>query len=152
MRGRAFFGSSKLMLPGAVIGAVYGPGFSYDLSAWRLVIDEEGNLFQEIDVSQWTAENVHIREHRREHVVIGPEAVLQLLLEAQRLEFSSCKDSYDHSITDQESRLISIRFGEIDKTVRMYAAGWLAMAGNKDIVNLLELWEAIHRYAPFPGR
>lgn len=152
MRGRAFFGSSKLMLPGAVIGAVYGPGFSEDLSSWRLVIDDEGNLFQEIDVWQWTTESVHIQEHRREHVVIGPDAVLQLLLEAQRLEFTSYDDSYDPSITDQPDRIISVRFGEIDKTVHAYAAFGLAAEGNRDMIGFLELWEAIHRYAPFPGR
>lgn len=152
MRGRAFFGSSKLMLPGAVIGAEYGPGFSSDLSRWRLAIDDEGNLFQEIAIWQWTAEKGIVREHRREHVEIGQDTVLQLVLKAQEVGFQSYEDSYQRSITDQSTRTISVRFGEIDKTVCAYAADWLVREGNKDMVGFLELWDAIHACAPFPPR
>jgi hypothetical protein len=150
MRKRAFFRSSKLMLPGAVIGAWYRPGFSHDLSGWRLVVDDEGNLFQDVNVLQWSPERGRVQERRQEHVEIGPDAVPQLLIEAQEMGFSSYESSYDLHVTDQESYILSIRFGEIDKTVEAYGAQWLAREGNQDMIGFLKLWRSLHRHAPFP--
>ena len=138
------------MLPGAVIGATFAPGFTEDLSSWRLVIDDEGNLFQDIKVS--THENQWQGEQRQEYFFIGQDKVIQLLLTAEEVGFMSYKDSYDISVTDQALHVLSIRFGECEKTVTAYGAAWLAYEGDADMKGFLELWKAVHQYAPFPAK
>lgn len=135
------------MLPGAVIGATFRPGFSGDLSSWRLVIDDEGNLFQDTMVWQSMFE-----ERRQEHIHIGTDAVLELLLEAERFGFRSCKEFLRATMEDQSSRSLTIRFGEMDATVEVYGADLLAHEGNLKTIRFLSLWTMIHRYAPFPRR
>jgi hypothetical protein len=152
MKGRAFFGASKLMLPGAVIGATFHPGFSEDLSHWRLAIDEDGNLFQDIKVWRWTKESGIIQEERQEQVQIGVEVVLELLLKAEQLGFHSYQHSYNSNVDDLPSYLISVRFGDADTTVNAHGAGWLVREGNVDMKGFAELWNQIHQYAPFPEK
>ncbi|RYG63529.1 hypothetical protein EON80_21055 [bacterium] len=70
------------MLPGVLIGAEYRGLRLGEAILWRLAIDDEGHLFQDVEIS---SDN----ERRQEQIDIGPEAVMQLLLKAEALEFQS---------------------------------------------------------------
>ncbi len=140
------------MLPGAVIGATFHPGFSEDLSSWRLVIDEDGNLFQDTKVWQWTKESGITQKELHEQVQIDIAVVLELLLKAEQIGFHSFQKSYNATVDDMHSYLISIRFGEADTTVNANGVGWLVREGNMDMKGFAELWKEIHKHAPFPKR
>ncbi len=140
------------MLPGAIIGAKFHSGFSEDLSRWRLVIDEEGNLFQDVKVWRWTKESGIIQEERQEQIHISVEAVLELLLKAEDLGFHSYERSYNATMDDAPSYVISIHCGEVDTTVNATDADWLVREGNTDMRGFMELWKEIHQYAPFPKK
>jgi hypothetical protein len=143
MRARAFFNTpKKVMLPGAVIGATYRPDGFYDLASWRLVIDDEGNLLQEI-ATAWQG------TLRQEQVHIGQDAVLELLLQAESLGFYKFLPSYQAGISNRGRYFISIRFGELDVSVDAYGADWMATEEHDEMKRFMQLWNAIHQFAPF---
>lgn len=136
-------------LPGAIIEAAFSPGFSEDLSNWRLQIDAEGNLLQRIAVWQYIRGAI-VQEKRREQRLIGRDGALRLLLMAEEIGFYGFQDSYEPSVTDLPTYRLRFCDGKSDKAVRAYGAGWLAREGNPDMRRFVELWQAVHEHAPFP--
>ena len=136
------------MLPGAILGATYSPGFDEDLSSWRLVIDDEGNLFQDVKVYQWKRQHL-VNERRQEQVVIGQDAVIRLLLKTEEIGFTRFQDSYSSPILDLPLYRIYLRFGNDNKTVDTDHLKISPYESSMDLKGFCELWEAIHQQAPF---
>jgi hypothetical protein len=90
-----------------------------------------------------------IKERRQEQIHIGSEAVLELLLEAERFGFRSGKEFLGATMDDQSSRTLTVRFGEIDATVEVYGADLLAREGNLRAARFLSLWAMLHQHAPY---
>ncbi len=156
---KAYFRSTKAQVPSvktkvsdAVIETVFWPGFSISQSHWRLIIDKNGNLFQDTSVCEWTPETGIVKGRRQEHLHIGVDALASLLLKAEEVGFLSYQDSYDADhVTDLEFSTIRI-CGAKEKKVKTYGAGWLAYHGDSDMKGYMELWKVIHAYAPFPPK
>lgn len=142
MRARAFFRSSKLLLPGAIIGARFFPGLAFDLTHWRLMIDDEGNLYQDVQIV-----NTGQRDRQLLHVVIGYDAVLNLLLMVERwnsLSFVPPTTTYDDAAVYE----LAICYEDINTHLRVQGADIEADRGNVQMQRFMEVWRAVHRFAP----
>ncbi|WP_171475803.1 hypothetical protein [Frigoriglobus tundricola] len=128
------------------------PGFSDDLSRWRITISHDGGLRQEIFLA--ISSNMYCDELRREAVQLRPADVDEILALADRIGFRGFRDSYSHEtmvVTDLPCWFISVRFGAEVKTVHAYGPYSIAREeNNRDMAGFVELWERIHRHVPYP--
>lgn len=138
------------MLPGVLIGAIYEPGFSADLSHWRLVIDDAGELYQDVHIA--TPAKSYADERRQEHVAIGQTAVLDLLLLAERLGFATFAAQPEVLVDDAPTYIVYIGFARLDKIVMKRGPLACTPEDFPQWHDFSTLWDAIHAAAPFPTK
>lgn len=131
-----------------VILAEFRPGFSWDLTTWRIIIDREGRLFQEVEqfIPGITDE---LGFHK---VEIGVDAVLDLLIKADEIGFAAFQQSYSSGLhlSDMPAYRLVVHIAEEPKEVWAEAPEYQASLGNRDVQGFMELWHAVHSYAPYP--
>lgn len=152
-RGRAERISREMSADDVIAAGQILPGFSDDLSTWRIVINRDGRLRQQIDLA--TSENNYREESAQKTALIAPEDVQAILAVANEIGFHNFNEYYEHefdSVTDLQTCSITIRFGDEVKTVEAYGPDDIAREeNNQDMVGFMRLWELIHRHAPYPG-
>ncbi len=131
------------------------PAFSEDLSTWRIEIDDTGLLVQEIRES--THANGYSSERRRAMGRVSSSDLEEILEIAERVGFERLDEHISSSTlhaTDQETVSISIRYGESVKRVEVYGPIIIAMfdPDYRHLKGFVELWERIHRQAPYPSK
>ena len=133
--------------PDICVAAFFSPGFSEDLSSWKLTLSSSGILIQDIKISRagnWQG------EQRREERNVGAEFVAQVLKRADELDFWNLKVESNSSITDTPSLRLAIRHGEKSRVYAPESVGFHAYEGNESARRFIELWDLIHSHAPFP--
>jgi hypothetical protein len=134
-----------------VIGAaLINPGFSPHDTVWRLTIDRDGLLRQEVRTRNY--QRTPMDEFHYGEIKVANEELSAILEVANRIGFRNLSDVYeDDRITDQATLWLAVRFGTGLKTVQAYAPVWWAARGQQEMIAFLELWGNIHRFAPFPS-
>ncbi len=134
--------------------ALLSPGFASDLSTWRLTINRDSLLSQEIRVANY--EDSYRAQMRQESTRLPSDELMAIVALAERTGFRNFRDRYEHEtmvVLDLPTLSISIRFGELIKTVEAYGPREIAaQENNQDMVRFVELWNHIHRYAPYPSQ
>jgi hypothetical protein len=138
------------MSEGQVIGAaLLRPGFYPPNTVWRLTIDGKGLLRQEVQIRNY-------QKTPSNEFLCGESKLTNLELEgildlAHQVGFAKLSDRYeDWRVTSQATFWLAVRFETYLKTVEAYAPAWCAARGQTEMVRFLELWDSIHRFAPFP--
>jgi hypothetical protein len=128
--------------------ALLYPRFGPSSANWRLMVNQDGLLRQEVQIWGYPED-----EFRHEEVQLPAGEVGEIVALAERLGFPNFRDSYeDCQVSDQEGLWIAVRFADKLKTVQAYGPIEVAGAQNdRDMLGLLELWARIHRFAPFPS-
>jgi hypothetical protein len=135
-----------------ISAACVTPAFGGDLSTWRVTISREGCLRQEVSLA--TSANSYRGELREEVVQLHLADVQEMLAFADRIGFRDFRDHYTFEtmiVTDLPTWAISVRYGDRIKTVEAYGpAGIARLENNRHMGGFVELWERIHRHAPYP--
>lgn len=135
-----------------ISAAIVSPGFWEDLSTWRVTISRDGRLRQ--DIRLCTGANGYKGESRREVGQVPADELAAMLATAERIGFKDFRDQYEpeDDVDDLGTFSISVRFDGAIKTVEAYGPDWAAeQEGNRDMAGFIELWEQIHRHAPYPA-
>lgn len=136
MKTRGFWSSLSEVPPDAVFIATHSPGFSANLSKWRLIIDEGGNLYQNTDVWECRPEGDILEEYREEQAHIGVDEVNRLLRKAEAV-VQQPMTAPDSMMTDAASNSLMVR---IDGHLKR---------GPPEAEGFFELWREVHQYAPY---
>jgi hypothetical protein len=129
--------------------ALLFPGNVGDLSTWRLAINANGGMCQEID----TAGRSRTVEAR-----VSAEDLAAILAVVERIKFLRFRPHYSAG-TDCDTRAISVRISGFAKRVEADTPGIIASARHglvnsqdaQDMRGFMELWERIHRHLPDGG-
>src|SRR5258707_275354 len=99
-----------------VVGAaLLSPGFAPDCSVWRLTINEDGILHQEMRISN--SQNSFSGESRASDVTLPAGALEEILSVAERIGFERFDDKYDDSVLDEATFWIAVRSSNGHKKV-----------------------------------
>lgn len=132
------------------IMARWSPGLTADPTYWRVFIDANHWLRQEVVVTDFESPNNN--EVLRYRVRLSRTDMAALWAIIERIGFRDFKRAYTHKtlcVTDCETYWITVRFAKGVKEVEVYDPRRLAeFEKNRDVAGFLELWEAIHRHAP----
>ncbi len=142
---RAFF---EQLVPDVVVVAEYSPGFSHDLSSWRVTLNLAGILVQESDIK-----NFNDRSNdgpRRDVVEVGTEFVVFVLSCADELDFWNLTIDSGQLMTDADSLTLSIRNGNRRRQWNPPLVRYHAAEGFEGAKRFMELWNLIHQHAPLP--
>lgn len=138
------------MKDGDVISAWFVPGFSVDLTNWRVFIDRNCRLRQEVVITIFKDPDKN--EVLRYAARLSRKETAQLWSIIERIGFHEFERKYTHEkfiVTDCESYWIKVRFGDRTKEVEVYDPYRLAnFEKNQAAIGFLELWDAIHQYTP----
>jgi hypothetical protein len=134
-----------------VVGAaLLDPGFGAYNVVWRLTVDREGLMRQE--VRTWNYQKSPRDEFLYGDAMLDTRELAAVVSVAERVGFRNLSEAYeDYKVTDQETLWLAVRFGTHLKTVQAYAPVWLAAREKQEMIAFLELWGSIHRFAPFPS-
>jgi hypothetical protein len=101
-----------------------------------------------------TVGNLYSGELLEETVTLPLADVDEILALTDKIGFRGFRDVYSHEtmiVNDLPICSIWVRFGDEIKTVNAYGPNSIAWAeNNRDMVGFVELWERIHRHAPYP--
>jgi hypothetical protein len=134
-----------------VLAAQYDPGFSDVLTYWRVFLQTNRWLRQEVVVYDHASEyhNQVLRFRAR----LSRTQVRELWEIVERIGFRDFDRAYTHrniSVTDRPTYRITVRFRDRIKEVEAYDLPGLAGGERQpDMVGFAELWEAITRHAPY---
>ncbi len=144
---RAFFDQ---LAPDVVVVAEFSPGFSPDLSSWRLTLNLAGLLVQEDDIKNF---NDHSNDGPlRDVVEVGTEFVVSVLARADELDFWNLTIDSGLLGTDAPSLCLSIRNGNRRRQWAPHLVYWHAHESIEGAVKFMELWNLVHQHAPFPPK
>ena len=133
-----------------VLAARFEPGFSKDLTYWRVFIGSNRWLRQEVAV--WDYGGPYHKELLRYSARLSRAEMLRLWEIIERIGFQDFKQNYTHEtmvVTDCPTYWIDVRFGNRAKEVEAYDLHRLAeYENNPAMVSFLELWDAIHQHTP----
>jgi hypothetical protein len=133
-----------------VIAARYQPGFTPDLTYWRVFIGRNRWLRQEVVVYNHTS-NFH-NQVLRFWVKLSRRDVAELWEIVERIGFRGFDRAYTHQtmcVTDCPTYWITVRFGDRVKEVEAYDLPRLAEFEQQPaMVGFAQLWEAITRHTP----
>ena len=109
-----------------ISAAIVSPGFWEDLSTWRVTINRDGGLRQEIRLC--TGANGYKDELRREASQVPVDELAAILATAERIGFKDFRDHYEpeDDVTDLGTFSISLRVDGEYKTVEAYGPDWAA--------------------------
>ena len=126
----------------------YGLFFARSLSSWRLTISASGTLRQKVKFYA----PLHPHAAQPPPVKLGGAWVAALLKRAAEVNFWEMTIESDDVITDAPTCTLAIRDGARRRTFRLDAPGYYRAEGYEAATHFLDLWETIHRHAPFPAR
>jgi hypothetical protein len=134
-----------------VIAARYQPGFSRDLTSWRVFIGRNRWLRQEVPV--YNDDSKYHKQLLRFWARLSRQDMASVSGIVERIGFEEFDRSYTHQtmcVTDCPSYWITVRFGSRTKEVEAYDLYRLAEFEKQPaMVGFLELWNAITRYAQY---
>jgi hypothetical protein len=136
-----YFPVVEIMTAGDVIGVESWPGFSDDLTSWKLWVSEGGVLSVVASVCK-PYEGIDGRYEFRQ-ARIGHREARRLVQFAERLGFADFAERYDCDITDLPLERVAVRLGGRLKCVECYG---------RHPPGLWVLWRRVHRYAPLVSR
>jgi hypothetical protein len=129
------------MTPDDVVGVESWPGFSYDLTSWKLWISSAGTLSVIANICR-PFEGVE-RGRQLRQVRIGRREAGRLVRQAERIGFAGFAGRYEVAITDLAEQRVSVRIGGRLHLVECYG---------EHPPGFWALWRRIHRHAPLVGR
>jgi hypothetical protein len=144
---REVYGLLTDLPAGVIVGAGFAPGFSYDLSSWRVWVDQAGHVRQDIRLS--VPENRWRPKELTELSEAGPEAVAGLQKLADEIGLREMAAQYDSMCTDQELVSVAVRYSDRVCSVAVYGAWWLADQGHPQSMGVIRFWQAVQRLAPW---
>jgi hypothetical protein len=127
--------------------AVVSPGFSADLSTWRVSMDMNGRTRQEIRTAG---------QSRTVEAQVPAKDLAAILEVVEQIKFLRFRPHYSAEITDCATLAISVRISGFAKRVEAYAPEFIAshhfglegQQDRQDMQGFVELWERIHRHLP----
>lgn len=133
--------------PNIAVIASFSPGFSADLSSWKLRLSVSGIMVQDIQISR---SSDYKREKQREERNVGSEFVAQILRRAHELDFWNLTIEDDSMMTDVCRRTLSICAGNKRRSWTPQPP-WDGTKSDEDAwQKFMELWDLVHSHAPFP--
>ena len=132
------------------IEAEFHPGFSDDLTTWRLTIDSNGKLTQNVKLWQYTARRKIVTGQMALETEIEAATLVEIWKVAQKMEFEALPRQMQASMTDLDSRILRFFRDETATEIQAYGAGILAHGGSEKARRFLTIWDAVTSCAPFP--
>jgi hypothetical protein len=134
-----------------LIGARFQPGFTPDLTSWRVFIGRNRRLRQEVTV--YNPDSEFHKQVLRFRARLSRQDMAGLRRIVERIGFEGFDRHYKHQtmcITDCPSYWITVRFGVRVKEVEAYDLYRLAEFEQQPaMIGFLELWEAITHHTPY---
>jgi hypothetical protein len=124
-----------------VVAVEFWPGFSRDLTSWKLWINGSGLLSTVVSVRDSYTQGPARYEFGQ--VRIGPREARRVIELAERVGFGEFAERYDCDMTDMPLRRLAVRLAGGLKYAEFY--------GNYPR-GFWPLWRRIHRYAPRVNR
>jgi hypothetical protein len=121
--------------------------FFDDATTWRTTVRWDGSLMQEV----WPGGDNWGQEWRFTARV--PPADLRALVAAiNQVGFRRFRDKYEAwYVCDVARQSLAVRFGHEVKVVEAYGPAEIVEAeGDSDMVGFVQLWDLVHRHAPWP--
>ena len=133
-----------------VFAARFSPGFSRDLTYWRVFVGRNRWLRQEVVITNLADRDQD--EILRYQVHLSRPQMAHLWDVVERIGFRQYERRLTHKsmcVTDSATFWITVRFGDRTKEVEAYDLHHLAeIESQPAAIGLMELWNAIHQRAP----
>lgn len=133
-----------------IVAELLVPGFTYDLSTWKLSVNAEGMAVQEVVVAN--VKNMFRGEPRTFTARVPKAEVATLLAVAKEGGFDRFAARYDaDDVLDLPTTALSFELNGELKRVEVYGASWLAYEGSDEMKVFHDLWQRIERHLPYGG-
>jgi hypothetical protein len=132
-----YFPVAEIMMAGDVVGVESWPGFTDDLTSWKLWVSGSGVLSVIVSVCR-PYEGID-RRHQFRQTRIGRREARRLVELAERIGFAGFAERYECDITDLPLERVAVRLGGRLKCVECYGEHPPGFWG---------FWHRVHRYAP----
>jgi hypothetical protein len=135
--------------PELVIGAaLLAPGFSEDLSTWRMTIKSDGTALQELHPSPYSSDLYdRVVIHLRSWVNADRIALIQRI--ADEIGFGTFNDQFHADSTDLQTTSITVNQLGRPKRVVVYGPQQLAYEGDSRMIGYMRLWELMLEISPY---
>ncbi|WP_148087830.1 hypothetical protein [Gemmata obscuriglobus] len=140
------FGVVAGLADGAVFGAGFSPGFTSDLTCWRLWFYLDGRVRQELRVS--TPDNNYVGEPSSESRTVGPEVPAGLVAAAGVAGLAGLDGWYGADCTDLCTVSVAALLPGGVRAVEVYGPFDMAGRGHAGAGVVLGLWLSAVRFAP----
>lgn len=127
------------------------PSFQKDLSTWRLWVNNDGTLVQEL-APAFSCDHIYKQVTVRLESKLDTESLSVLRGLVEEIGFFELHDEYHGGVTDLEWMSITAIVDNEVKRVVVSAAGYLINVEKKsEIAGYLKLWDLLTYLSPFRG-
>jgi hypothetical protein len=134
--------------PDMVIGAaLLAPCFCEDLSTWRMAVNRDGTVIQELRPGHPSELYDPLCIHLRSFVGEDRLALIQSI--AEEIGFDSLGNEYHAGCTDLEHTSITLNHRGQAKRVLAYGPHFLAHEGSKEMIGYVRLWDLLVEISPY---
>jgi hypothetical protein len=128
-----------------LIVAQYLPGFESDLTAWELIVTNDGRMYQSLDTQ--------LPRKKRERIAIvhlQESCILHWIDQIHAIDFTILRDlEAKIGIDDFGTYTLTAPSLIPDDSITLRSLDWYMLQGNSHMDTFRRLWDDLHTFAPF---
>jgi hypothetical protein len=130
-----------------VAAALLVPAPFGDLSTWRMYVQHDGAVLQEVQISSYSEAYDSVIIHLRSFA--PPTKIDEIRTLVHSLNIEEYGDRYERNCTDLQSTVMAVNASGVTKRVFAYGAALLAHEGNSEMIGYVQLWNMVCELAPY---